>query len=299
MKNKFIVLAVLAIMCFSLVFAVACGDNYTQLKAKDENLGNYEGLEVAEGLSAYDLVMEAYQNWCNDENYVRDEYFSFSAGVFASRNTHLIRKVKGEEIYSQEIIYGTGLDSGSCTKKYYFDGSNAYFTNVAGSKHIKYDKDNNVLTTTDWGTFAPFTGDVQEENRVMTEHMTTYDLTSREYLADEHDDTVYVDEGVYYCTLTIDCSEETMKTVHRAALDEFLANTGAKEEGFTCQNTTIDFAIEKIGGKMKLVIWKRNEAYSGKHASISVTVNCKQTCLTYFTYDNAEITSDDLAGLDK
>ena len=48
MKNKFIVLAVLAIMCFSLVFAVACGDNYTQLKAKDENLGNYEGLEVAE-----------------------------------------------------------------------------------------------------------------------------------------------------------------------------------------------------------------------------------------------------------
>ena len=133
----------------------------------------------------------------------------------------------------------------------------------------------------------------------MTEHMTTYDLSSREYLADEHDDTVYVDEGVYYCTLTIDCSEETMKTVHRAALDEFLANTGAKEEGFTCQNTTIDFAIEKIDGKMKLVIWKRNEAYSGKHASISVTVNCKQTCLTYFTYDNAEITSDDLAGLDK
>ena len=104
MKNKFIVLAVLAIMCFSLVFAVACGDNYTQLKAKDENLGNYEGLEVAEGLSAYDLVMEAYQNWCNDENYVRDEYFSFSAGVFAFRNTHLVMKVKGEGIYSPAII---------------------------------------------------------------------------------------------------------------------------------------------------------------------------------------------------
>lgn len=299
MKKRCIVFALFAVLCFSLVFAAACGGEYTELKAKDENLGNYEGLEVAEGLSAYDLVMEAYENWCNDTNYVRDERFSFSAGVFASRNTHLIRKVKGGEIYSQEIIYGTGLDSGSCTKKYYFDGSNAYFTNVAGTKHINYDKENNVLTTTDWGTYAPFTGDVREENRVLTEHMTTYDLSSRGYLAAEHDDKVYIDDGVYYCTLTIDCSEEMMKTVHRAALDEFLANTGAKEEGFTCENTTINFAIENIGGKMKLVIWKRNEVYSGKHSAVPVTVNCQQTCLTYFTYGNAEITSDDLAGLDK
>ena len=299
MKNKFIIFALLTVLCFSLVFAVACGGKYTELKAKDENLGNYEGLEVAEGLSAYDLVTEAYENWCNDTNYVRDEKFSFSAGIFASRNTHLIRKIKGEEIYSQEIIYGTGLDTGSCTKKYYFDGDDAYFTNVAGTKHINFDQGNNLLTTTDWGTFAPFTGDVREENRVLTEHMTTYDLTSREYLADEHDDKVYVDDGVYYCTLTIDCSEEMMKTVHRAALDEFLANTGAKEEGFACENTTIDFAIEKIDGKMKPVIWKRNEVYSGKHSSVPVTVNCQQTCLAYFTYGNAEITSDDLAGLKK
>ncbi len=299
MRKRLSVVIILAVCVLSLVFATGCSNKFTQLKAKDENLGNYEGLEVAEGMSAYDLVMEAYKNWCNDENYVRDEYFSFAAndGAVATRNTHLIRKIKGDEIYSQEIIFGTRFDKGSCTKKYYFDGENAYFTNVAGKKHISYDKANNVLSTTDWGKFAPFTGDVQEENRVLTEHMTTYDISSRDYLSKDHDDTVYVADGIYYCTITIDCREEIMKTVHRAALDEFLANTGAKEEGFSCEDTTIDFAIAEIDGVMKMLIWKRNEKYSGNHASFFISVGCEQTCLAYFSYGNAEITSQDIAGI--
>lgn len=301
MKKKLLAAAVVAVMGLSLIFAVACSGEFNELEVLDKNLGNYENLQAVEGMSAYDLVMEAYENWCNDTNYVRDEYFSFAAndGVIASRNTHLIRKVTGDKIYSQEIIYGTGFDSGSCTKKYYFDGTNAYFTNVEGKKHITYDKANNLLSTTDWGTFAPFTGDVAEENRVLTEHMTTYDLSSRDYLAESHDDKVYQAGGVYYCTITIDCSEESMKTTHRAALDEFLANTGAKEEGFTCENTTIDFAIREINGVKKIVIWRRNEVYNGKHASFAIPVDCKQTCLAYFTYGKAEITADDLAGLNK
>lgn len=301
MRKKILICIVLAVMCISLVFAVACKNEMTQLKAKDENLGNYDGLAVAEGMSAYDLVMEAYNNWIEDKNYVREEYFAFAAndGVIATRDTHLIRKVVGSEIYSQEIIYGTGLDGGSCAKKYYFDGTNAYFTNNTNKKDLSMDKDTKALSTASWGEFAPFTGDVQEENRVLTQHLTTYDLSSRDYLADEHDDRVYLSEGVYYCTLTIDCSEQMMTTVHRAAFEEFLANTGAKEEGFSCNNTTIDFAIAEVDGKMKFMIWKRNEVYSGRHASVPIKVNCQQTCLSYYTYGTAEITADDLAGLNK
>ena len=113
MKRVILISAIVAVMVLSAVLAAACGE-YTELKPKDENLGNHEGLEVADGMSAYDLVMEAYENWCNDTNYVREEFFSFAAndGVIATRDTHLIRKVKGDEIYSQEIIYGTGFDSG-------------------------------------------------------------------------------------------------------------------------------------------------------------------------------------------
>ena len=304
MRKRILIFAVLAVMIFSLLFAVACSGKYTELKPKDENLGNYEGLDVAQGMSAYDLVMEAYGNWINDTNYVREEYFSFAAegdllGTVATRNTHLIRKIKGNEIYSQEIIYGTGFDSGSCSKKYYYDGSEAYFTNNTNKKDIVIDSETGALSTLNWGEFAKFEGDVAEENRVLTEHMTTYDISKRENLAAEHDDRVYVADDVYYCTITIDCREEVMKTTHRAALEEFLANTGAKEEGFTCQNTTIDFAIAEIDGKMKMLIWKRNEVYSGNHASFPMVVNCKQTCLAYFTYGTAEISADDLAGLNK
>lgn len=303
MKKKILSVAVLAVLCFSLALAAACGGEYNQLTAKDENLGNYEGLEVAEGISAYDLVMEAYENWCNDENYVRDEYFSFAAndGVLATRDTHLIRKIADGKIYSQEIIYGTGQDKGSCAKKYYFDGKNAYYTNNTNVKDLNMDEETKDLSTASWGTFAPFTGDVAEENRVLTEHMTTYDLSEREYLSAEHDDRVYVNDGIYYCTLTIDCREETMKTTHRAALDEFLANTGAVEDGFTCENTTIDFAIANIDGKYKILIWKRNEDYSGNYmlGPLPIKVSCQQTCLAYFTYGNAKITADDLAGQNK
>lgn len=301
MRKKILVIAVLAVMCLTLIFAVACKKDITELKARDENLGNYEGLEVAEGMSAYELVMEAYNNWIVDKNYVREEYFAFAAndGMIATRDTHMIRKVAGDEIYSQEIIYGTGLDGGSCAKKYYFDGTSAYFTNNTNKKDLAMDETTKALSTKSWGEFAPFTGDVKEENRVLTAHMTTYDLSDKNYLAAEHDDRVYLSEGVYYCTLTIDCSEEMMKTVHRAAFEEFLANTGAREEGFSCNNTTIDFAIAEIDGKMKLLIWKRNETYSGKHSAVPITVSCKQTCLAYFTYGGATITADDLAGLNK
>ncbi len=305
MKKLFRVIAVIAVLFATAFSALACAGEYNELKSMDENLGNHQYLDVAEGMSAYDLVMEAYENWCNDTDYVREEYFSFGAdggllGSVATRNTHLIRKIKGDEIYSQEIIYGTGLDDGSCAKKYYFDGTNAYYTNNTNTKDLTMNEQTKELSTASWGEFAPFTGDVAEENRVLTEHMTTYDLSKRDYLAEEHDDKVYTSDGVYYCTITIDCSEEAMKTTHRAALDEFLANTGAKEAGFTCENTTIDFAIKEIDGQMKFLIWKRNEVYSGKHSMVStVTVSCQQTCIAYFSYGNAEITAQDLAGLNK
>lgn len=302
MKRKLIFCALAVVMIFTMLFSLAACDKkeLTKLEPKDEYLGNHHDLDVAEGMSAYDLVMEAYENWINDTNYVRDEYFAFAAkaqfiGGVATRDTHLIRKVVGDKIYSQEIIYGTGEDKGSCAKRYYFDGAKAYSSNNTNKNDISMDKETNEVKTAHWNDFSEFTGDIAEENRVLTEHLTTYDLSKKEYLSDKHDDKVYTANGVYYCTLTIDCSEEAMKTVHREAFDEFLANTGASEEGFTCEDTTIDFAIAKVDGKMKFLIWKRNEKYSGLY--IGLTVSCEQTCLSYYTYGDAEITSDDLLNL--
>lgn len=292
------ILLIAVIAVFAVSFVACAKEGSTDIKASDENLGNYEGLDVAEGMSAYDLIMEAYNNWINDTNYVRDETFKFQAGNFATRDSHLVRKVVGDKIYSEEIIYGTGMDSGSCAKRYYFDGENAYNLINTNKKDLTFDKDTGKLSTSKWGDFAPFTGDVKEENRVMTEHLTTYDFSKKEYLSDKHDDKVYVKDGIYYCTMTLDCSTEMMTTVHRAALDEFLSMTGAKEEGFTIEDTTIDFAIANVDGKYKFMIWKRNEKYQGNHKDIGfIKVSCEQTCLSYYTYNTAEITAQDLLNL--
>lgn len=135
-------------MIFAMLFSLAACDKkeLTKLEPKDEYLGNHHDLDVAEGMSAYDLVTEAYENWINDTNYVRDEYFAFAAdgdwlGIVATRDTHLIRKVVGDKIYSQEIIYGTGADSGTCAKRYYFDGAKAYSSNNTNKKDISKDGD--------------------------------------------------------------------------------------------------------------------------------------------------------------
>ncbi len=302
MKRKLIFCALAVVMIFAMLFSLAACDKkeLTKLEPKDEYLGNHHDLDVAEGMSAYDLVMEAYENWINDTNYVRDEYFAFAAdgdwlGIVATRDTHLIRKVVGDKIYSQEIIYGTGADSGTCAKRYYFDGAKAYSSNNTNKKDIS--KDGDEVKTAHWNDFSEFTGDIAEENRVLTEHLTTYDISKKEYLSDKHDDKVYEKDGVYYCTITINCSNEMMQTVHKAAFEEFLDMTGAKAEGFSIEDTTIDFAIAEIDGKMKFLIWKRNEKYSGQHNMFPITVSCEQTCLSYYTYGDAEITSDDLLNL--
>lgn len=288
-------LTILLLTCV-LLSAASCNGK-TDLQASDANLGNYDGKNAEKGMSAFDIVMETYTNFKQEQNYTRDEYFTFSASIFGtSRNTHLIRKIVGEKVYNQEVIYGTGLDSGTCAKRFYYDGETAKYLHNSKKSDIKYDSKSNNYTVKKWGDFIPFEGDTQKEVTELREKITTYDIYDRSVLSPTHDDGVYLTDGIYYCTLKIDCSEEKMKGVQRAAFDEFLDLLSAKEEGFDIDDTTLDFAIAKIDGKYKFLIWRRNEKYSGKH-STGVTVNCEQTCISYYTYGGAVITSEDLLNL--
>ena len=151
----------------------------------------------------------------------------------ATRSTDLLRKVDGQRIYSQEVILGTGQDTGTKAIRYYFDGVNAWDSENTDGGDISIDEVSGLPVTADWGEYREYEGDIAEQNRVLTEHLTTYDFSKRDYLSDKHNDTVYKVGDVYYCTMTLDCSEEMMNTVHKAARDEFIANTGAEEEGFS------------------------------------------------------------------
>lgn len=299
MKKLIAVFAVMATLLISIVAFAGCVEP-TDLLIDDPNFAKYEENTVVEG-SAYELFLEAYDNWTKDTNYVRDERFTFQAnnGLVATRDTHLIRKIVDDKIYSQEIIYGTKLDTGTCAKKYYFDGTNAYYSNNTKKTDIKFNKDTNVLTTKKWDEFEPFEGDIDNENMLMKERITTYDFSKREYLSPKHNDKVYKVDDTYYFSITFDCTPEMMKTVHRIALDDFLSQTGAKEEGFKIKDdaVTLDFAVKEIDGLKKIVLWRRVEIYSGKHAKVSVEVSCMQTCISKYTYGEAKITSEDLQNL--
>ena len=161
---------------------------------------------------------------------------------------------------------------------------------------IKYDASTGKFTVKNWGEFQPFYGDLQKELYELKSKITTYDIYSRDNLSPTHDDGVYMTDGVYYCTIKIDCSQDKMKTVQRAALDEFLDMLSAKEDGFEIEDTTIDFAIINVDGVYKFRIWRRHEKYSGRHSS-GIRVSCEQTCVSYYTYKNAVISSDDLLNL--
>ena len=293
--KKIICLTVALLIVSSIAISAMGCVGGVDLQVMDKNLGNYEGKKAVAGMSAFDIVMEAYDNFLKEPNYTREEYFAFSSSV-AKRNTHLIRKIDGSKVYNQEVIYGTGFDKGPCAKRFYYDTNTASYLHNSKKSDIKYDASTGKFTVKNWGEFQPFYGDLQKELYELKSKITTYDIYSRDNLSPTHDDGVYMTDGVYYCTIKIDCSQDKMKTVQRAALDEFLDMLSAKEDGFEIEDTTIDFAIINVDGVYKFRIWRRHEKYSGRHSS-GIRVSCEQTCVSYYTYKNAVISSDDLLNL--
>ena len=296
-KITYVLLAVMLLTLPMLAFVGCAGDDADEamLKPDDVNFAVYQG-DAVDNMSAYDLVMEAYANFIVEQNYTREEYFRFNSSV-ATRNTHLIRKIADGKVYNQEVIVGTGFDKGTCATRFYYDGSVAYGLNNTKKSDIKYNKDTQEFTVKNWGSFSPYEKDTDAQVKEFREKITTYDIMTRDCLSPNHNDKVYEKDGVYYCQIKINCSEEKMNGMQRAAKQEFLDTLGAKESGFKINDTTIDFAIKNIDGKYKFLIWRRNEKYSGKHASFSIEISCRQECLCTYTYGNAQITADDLLNL--
>lgn len=310
--KKLIVSILLVITMIVGVFAFAgCNgrDIAELILIDDENFAVYDDADVYKDSGAHDLIVEAYNNWIVNTNYTRHERFSFKAfnGAidFATRETELTRKIVDDKIYSQEIIVGTGEDDGSCAKKYYFDGENAYESNYniddegfSKRKSVKYDSETEEFTTEKWEDFVAFEGDVEHENYLYKDQLTTYNFFKKENLSDKHDDKIYKVGDTYYCSMSLNCTPEMMRTEFRVALDDFLNQTGADEEGFAIKDDVVvfDFAITEIDGAMQFVAWRRTEIYSGKYKGF-LTINCEQVCESVYTYGTAQITAEDLQNL--
>ena len=310
--KKVLIVTLLVLVITTSIFALAgCHkrDITELILIEDENFAVYDEANVAQESGAHDLIVEAYNDWIASKNYTRQERFSFKAfnGAidFATRETELTRKIVDDKIYSQEIIVGTGEDDGSCAKKYYFDGENAFESNFNiddsdfnKRNSVKYNKESGTFTTQKWEDFVAFEGDVEQENYLYKDQLTTYNFFKKENLSSKHDDKIYKVGDTYYCSMTLNCTPEMMRTEFRVALDDFLNQTGADEEGFTIKDDVVvfDFAIKEVNGVKIFVAWRRTEIYSGKYKGF-LTINCEQVCESVYTYGNAEITAEDLQNL--
>lgn len=315
MKKFCIAILLVTVIVVSAFSLAGCGEtrDITQLiLIEDVNFAVYDSRDVEKDSGAHDLIVEAYNNWIESTNYVREERFSFKAFNgkidFATRETKLTRKIVDDKIYSQEIIVGTGQDDGTCAKKYYFDGQNAYESNFnADDKDfnkrtsIKYNRETDEFTTEKWEDFVAFEGDTEEENYIYKDQLTTYNFFKKENLSPKHDDKIYKVGDTYYCSMTLNCTPEMMRTEFRVALDDFLNQTGAEEEGFAIKDDVVvfDFAIKEINGKMLFTAWRRTEVYSGKYKILAsaLDINCEQVCESVYTYGTAEITAEDIQNL--
>ena len=84
-KRIFSFAIVVALLCAFAIGVAACGGSPT-IKVNDEFLGTSDSQYAVDGMSAYDLIMEAYANWCDDDGYVRREQFVFTAEICDRRD---------------------------------------------------------------------------------------------------------------------------------------------------------------------------------------------------------------------
>ncbi|MGN0771029.1 MAG: hypothetical protein ACI4MI_00385 [Christensenellales bacterium] len=300
MKNKIKIALLLIIMviCFCMT---ACQDELPQILVS----GSYEGVDYTaltkvKNMSAFELYQQVYETYKNDTGYYRNELFHFKTTA-AEQSSHFVVYRDGDKFLSREVTVGEGVGPAKANnlKTLYFDGTNYYSNSYLNNKKIVPGKSSDKGTmdyfkVNNYGTLT-LADDIDAciaKKLDDTSHLTTYVMNDKSLLSQFHNDNVYVDDnGVYYFTIALDCSNETINGKQIAAKEEFVDRTGCNSDSFEMNmDTTIDFTVEKIDGVMKITSWLRHEKYQGK--AYGLLLKCEQTCKTELVYDQSQFTID-------
>lgn len=264
----------------------------------------------ADGLSAYDVFVSAYDNYVNDRNYSFTEYFDFNAKIaagieVATQQRKIIKKVDGDKIYENRVVVGTGEGKEHKASKFYFDGAKAYEINI-DDKNIVPNKGSGeeIFKVTDYGAFSPYNGSASELETVIKEYrekICYYDFTKRDYLSDKHDDNVYKKDEVFFLTISFDSSKEAMDSFNSASRDAFISSLGIADKDRDTLKLTEDsiykMAIVKSSGKYRIIGMQLIETYEGKAKGFTAKAQNKDTFIFDYTEKAYKINSEDIAGL--
>lgn len=306
------ILVLIAVIVLSIVLTVtllSCTKDRLKVNYDIDFDTAFDTYSKADGLSAYDVFVSAYNNYVNDRNYSFTEYFDFNAKALgldvATQQRKIIKKVDGEKVYESRVVVGTGEGKENKASKFYFDGTKAYEINIDDKKIVpNKGSGEEIFNVTDYGSFSPYKGSASELETAIKEYrekICYYDFTKREYLSDKHDDNVYIKDDIYFLTISFDSSKEAMDSFNSASRDAFISSLGIADKDKDTLKLTEDsiykMAIVKSSGKYRIIGMQLIETYEGKAKGFTAKAQNKDTFIFNYTEKAYKINSEDIAGL--
>lgn len=308
--RRILIAAIAIALCIVLtVSLISCTKNRLKVNYNIDFDTAFSTYDKADGLSAYDVFMSAYNNYVNDRSYSFTEYFDFNAKAIgvevATQQRKIIKKVDGDKVYENRVVVGTGEGKENKASKFYYDGAKAYEINI-DDKNIVPNKGEGeeIFNVTDYGSYSPYKGSASELETAIKEYrekICYYDFTKREYLSDNHDDSVYTKDKVYYLTVSFDSSNEAMNSFNSASRDAFISSLGIADKDKDSLKLTEDsiykMVIIKESGEYRIIGMQLIETYEGKAKGFTAKAQNKDTFIFDYTDKGYKINSVDIAGL--
>ncbi len=304
MKIKFtsLIVIVLAVtLCFGLF---GCGKEFDMSTLETSwEVPDYESGEVVADMSAFDLYIDAVENYYNEDYIWYGRSFSFEAGggILATQQSVEITKYNNGNIFNQIVKDGTKLGKEDLGRRYYYDASD----NKTYQAESKDDKTNfATIADANWAGLSDYaekdTGDDATASANDKMAFTSYVITSRDNLSSSHNDTVYKIGDKYYICMTIKCMEIEEGTVQATVEQEIEDGLGSTVEAGSflwLADTIIIIEIEEVDGVMLPTAKNMEESYEAKQAAM---VSSHQITSGKYTYSEeaAEITDEELNNLD-
>lgn len=309
-KRILIVMIVIALCVVLSVSLLSCAKNRLKISYDIDFDTAFNSYNKADGLSAYDVFIAAYNNYVNDRSYSFVEYFDFNAKIasgieVATQQRKIVKKVDGNKIYENRVVVGTGAGEENKANKFYYDGTNAFEININDKKIVpNKGKGEEIFKVIDYANYSPFKGSASELETTIKEYrekICYYDFTKREYLSDNHDDNVYTKDNVYYLTISFDSTKEAMNSFNSASRDAFISSLGVADKDRDTLKLTEDsiykMVIIKESGDYRIIGMQLIETYEGKAKGFTAKAQNKDTFIFDYTEKGYKINSDDIAGL--
>jgi hypothetical protein len=255
---------------------------------------DYTSGEVQSGMSAYDLFVEALENYEAAENFVYMRSFEFDAGAIGTQQSMEVTKFSGDEAFYEVTKQGTSLGKVNYGNRFYSDGTTMHeIPSADRDSETKFPS----LGNADWSglEYGDYEGDMTlSEKYVDLKKFSDYVIT-RDTLSDSHDDKVYEYNDKYYICITIDCMGIEEGTTQLAVEDAIMDGLGDKAVAGSFEwegDTKIYMEITMVEDEPYITAKNMREFYKAVQAILPVS--CQQVTSGTYSYNPEDCVITDL-----